>query len=41
MFDQKKLLIPANLLSKFEIQKYYENELDLMGFILEIIYLTK
>ena len=36
---KEKALIPPHPLANFEIEEYYENGLDLMAFILEIIYL--
>ena len=39
IFDFKKVLIPPHPLTNFQIQKYYQINLDLMEFILEIIYL--
>ena len=33
--------MPSYPLTNFEIQKYYQNELDLMVFIREIIYLNR
>ena len=39
IFDLKKVLFPPYPLTNFEIQKYYHMNLDLMEFILEIIYL--
>ena len=40
--DQKNIfLISPHPLTNTEIQKYYQNEPNLMEFILEIIYLKK
>ena len=39
IFDFKKVLILPHPLTNFQIQKYYQINLDLMEFILEIIYL--
>ena len=38
---RKGFLMPPRPLTNFEIQKYYQMNLDLMGFILEIIYQIK
>ena len=32
--------MPPHLLTNFEIQKYYQNEPNLMAFIVKIIYLN-
>ena len=37
----KKILIPPYPLTNFEIQMYYQNEPESIGFILEITYLMK